>query len=235
MADRISLPAQLAALTAADPDRVMVTCGEEWVTRRELDRLSNRLARDLQARGVGLGDMVTIGLPNSVAWFVAMAAAWKIGAVPQPVSSRLPPRELEAIIDLADSRVVLGVDPGTLGERPCLPVGYAADPSLSDAPLPDVVSPAWKAPTSGGSTGRPKVIVSGDPATLDPDAPSLLGFRPGGCLVMPGPLYHNGPIVWSCGALLTGAHVVVLPRFDAEATLAAIAEHHADVVYLVPP
>jgi bile acid-coenzyme A ligase len=52
--------------------------------------------------------------------------------------------------------------------------------------------------------------------------------------VMPGPLYHNGPIVWSCHALLWGGHVVVLPRFDAEATLAAIATHRADVVYLVP-
>ena len=234
MADRISHPAQLAALTAADPSRPAITCGDERVTRVELDALSNRLAHDLRARGVGPGDMVTIGLPNSVAWFVAMVAAWKLGAVPQPVSSRLPQRELEAIVDLADSRVVLGVDPGTLGERICLPVGYAPDPSISDAPLPDAVSPAWKAPTSGGSTGRPKVIVSGDPATLDPDAPSLLGFRPDGCLVMPGPLYHNGPIVWSCGALLTGSHVVVLPRFDAEATLAAIEEHHADVVYLVP-
>ncbi len=51
---------------------------------------------------------------------------------------------------------------------------------------------------------------------------------------MPGPLYHNGPVVWSCVALLAGAHLVVLPRFDAEATLAAIEEHSVDVVYLVP-
>ena len=234
MADRISHPAQLAALTAADPDRIMVTCGDEQVTRRELDALSNRLARDLRGRGVGRGDMVTIGLPNSVGWFVAVDAAWKLGAIPQPVSPRLPQRELEAIVDLAGSRVVLGADPGTFDGRACLPVGYEADPSISDAPLPDAVSPAWKAPTSGGSTGRPKVIVSGDPATLDPDAPSILGFRPDGCLVMPGPLFHNGPIVWACGALLSGSQVVVLPRFDAEATLAAVDAHHADVVYLVP-
>jgi bile acid-coenzyme A ligase len=40
--------------------------------------------------------------------------------------------------------------------------------------------------------------------------------------------------VWSCFALLHGNHVVVLPRFDAETTLAAMAEHHCDVVYLVP-
>jgi bile acid-coenzyme A ligase len=69
---------------------------------------------------------------------------------------------------------------------------------------------------------------------MDPDAPSALLFSIDGTFVDPGPLYHNGPIVWSCGALLFGNHVVVLPRFDAEATLAAIDQFHADVVYLVP-
>ena len=105
---------------------------------------------------------------------------------------------------------------------------------LDDGPLPDAASPAWKAPTSGGSTGRPKLIVSGDPAQFDTDAAAAAADRCDGCMVMPGPLYHNGPAVWSCQALLAGNHVVVLPRFDAEATLAAIEEYRADVVYLVP-
>jgi bile acid-coenzyme A ligase len=150
------------------------------------------------------------------------------------VSYRLPPAELQAIVELADSRVVVGVDGQVLPDRQCLPAGHVPHPSIEDGPLPDAVSPAWKAPTSGGSTGRPKLIVSGDPATLDPEARSTLGIDPDGCLLMPGPLYHNGPLVWSCVALLAGAHVVVLPRFDAEATLAAIDEHAVDVVYLVP-
>ena len=46
--------------------------------------------------------MITVALPNSVEWFVAFAACWKIGAIPQPVSAKLPARELEAILELAD-------------------------------------------------------------------------------------------------------------------------------------
>jgi len=88
--------------------------------------------------------------------------------------------------------------------------------------------------TSGGSTGRPKLIVSADPAVIDDDADPMLLIRPNGCMVMPGPLYHNGPAVWASRALLAGNHLVLLPRFNAEATLAAIQEHHADIVYLVP-
>jgi bile acid-coenzyme A ligase len=53
-------------------------------------------------------------------------------------------------------------------------------------------------------------------------------------MVVPAPLYHNGPIVWSCSAWLAGSHVVVLPRFDADATLDAIDRYRADTVYLVP-
>lgn len=218
----ISYSKRLTDLAVAAPDRPAITCGEQTVTRAQLDSLSNRMARGLQAKGVETGDMVTIALPNSVEWFVATIACWKLGAVPQPVSSRLPGRELEAIIELANPKVVLGPEP----------LDVPAD--FDDSPLPDAVSPAWKAPTSGGSTGRPKLIVAGDPSMIDPETPSPLLFQQDGSFVMPGPMYHNGPIVWSCGALLYGNHVALLPRFDAEATLAAIDAHSADVIYLVP-
>ena len=44
--------------------------------------------------GVGQGDYVTIVLPNSIQWIQAALAAWKLGAVPQPLSARLPDAEL---------------------------------------------------------------------------------------------------------------------------------------------
>src|SRR4051794_8491900 len=178
--------------------------------------------------------MVTVALPNSVDWFVAVAAAWKLGAIPQPVSAKLPERELAAIVELADPSAVIGVADGAFPGRRCIPAGYGASADIGGGPREAAVSPAWKAPPSGGSPGRPKLIVSGDPALIDPDGPPPLLMTPDGCLVMPGPLYHNGPIVWSCQALLWGDHVVVLPRFDAEATLAAVERYRADIIYLVP-
>src|SRR5690348_363610 len=107
-----SFPKVLADLAAADPDRAAVTCGKQQLTRRELDVAADALARQLQRDGVQLGDMVTIALPNSVDWFVAAVACWKLGATPQPVSSRLPARELAAIVELADPPVVLGAAEG---------------------------------------------------------------------------------------------------------------------------
>ena len=51
---------------------------------------------------------------------------------------------------------------------------------------------------------------------------------------MPGPLYHNGPFVTVFPALMIGAPVVIMPKFDAEETLRLIAKHSATWIYLVP-
>jgi bile acid-coenzyme A ligase len=203
------------------------------MSRAELLKAGYNLAVYLHNQGVREDDMVTVAVPNSIDFFIAYIAAWRLGATPQPISSRLPQRELDAIIDLANSSAVIGADEGSVANRVCVPTGFRA-PDADASHLPYMLSKAWKAPTSGGSTGRPKLIVSGDPAALDPDAPLPLLMQKGGCLVMPGPLYHNGPAVWSCQAWLNGLHVVLLPRFDATGTLEAIQKYKGTVLYMVP-
>jgi len=229
----ISFVNQLRRLAAEKPDSVAITCQDESITRAQLLERGGDLAVHLRSLGVTTGDLVTVALPNSIDWFVSYVAIWLLGATPQPVSSRLPQRELEALIELADPPVVIGAPEGTVTGRHAIPVGFRA-PRADASGLPDVVSPAWKAPTSGGSTGRPKLIVSGDPAAMDETAPPPLMMDPGGCLVMPGPLYHNGPAVWSWQALLNGLSVALMPRFDAEGTLSEIERHRGSVLYMVP-
>lgn len=234
----LSFPARLQALAQELPDASAVTCHDVTLSRSQLESHSNRLAHELASYGVGEGSFVTVAVPNSVDWFVAYLACWKLGAIPQPVSAKLPGRELAAIVELAGSTVVVGAPEEAFAHLPAsivhLPLGHQPPPEFTDATLPDAVSPAWKAPTSGGSTGRPKLIVSGDPALFDDEAPAPLQIASGGCMLVPGPLYHNGPAVWACQALLQGNHVVVLARFEAEAVLASIEAHQVDVAYLVP-
>ena len=112
----ISYSRRLTELAEQHPERPAITCGEQSLTRSELESAANRLARDMAAGGAGEGDMVTIALANSVEWFVAFAACWKIGAIPQPVSAKLPRRELQAILELADPSLVIGVPPELAGE-----------------------------------------------------------------------------------------------------------------------
>lgn len=229
----ISFIQRLEDLASESPSALAVTCGNDTLTRAELMRHGYNLAVHLAAHGTQANDMVTVAVPNSIDFFIAYVAIWRLGATPQPISSRLPQREQDAIIELANSSAVIGVEDGAYPGRTCVPTGFRA-PEADASHLPYVVSQAWKAPTSGGSTGRPKLIVSGDPASFDESLPAPLLMDPGGCLVMPGPLYHNGPAVWSCQALLHGLHVALLPKFDAAQTLETIEKYKGTVLYMVP-
>ncbi|MDP9102227.1 MAG: long-chain fatty acid--CoA ligase, partial [Actinomycetota bacterium] len=102
---------RLASLAAQEPDRPAITCAGASVTRGQLERRTNRLARAYLAAGVTQDSLVTIGLPNGVEFLESAIAVWKCGATPQPVSSRLPRPEREAIIALAEPTLVVGVDP----------------------------------------------------------------------------------------------------------------------------
>jgi bile acid-coenzyme A ligase len=216
----ISYPQRLADHVASDPGHPALTYEQTTLTRAELEALANRTARALASKGAGQDDLVTFALPNGVAFVATTIACWKLGAIPQPVSARLPTRELDAIIELAQPREVVdtaldvdGFDPG---------------------PLPDAVSNPYKAMTSGGSTGRPKLILANQASMIDPDAAPLLGMKLNGTHVMPGPMYHNGPFIWTMTALLAGNHVVLGGKFDAERTLQLVDRYHPDSMYVVP-
>lgn len=230
-----SIPQLLARHAAERPNSPAITCGDDSVTFAELDRRTNRLARAYAGLGVQHGSLVTVAMPNSVGFLESCIATWKLGGVPQPVSHRLPDRERQAIVDLADSVLVVGADPASHPGRTVIGADFVADASLSDEQLPDAVSPTWKAPTSGGSTGRPKLILSGDPGAFDDTAPGFgLSATPGECTLVPGPLYHNAPFGFASLSVLFGHHVVLLPKFDAAATVEAIDRYHPTTVLLVP-
>lgn len=223
-----------AELAQREPDAKAITCEDRTVTRRELELASNRLARSYEAAGVGLGDLVTLALPNSIEFYEALLACWKVGAVPQPVSHRLPQVERQAIVELANSRLVVGAEPQDHPGRRCLPIGWQPDPALSDAPLEERISPIMKAATSGGSTGRPKLILAGTPAVAAPGAGFGAGLKTDDRQLVAGPLYHNSSLVLSILGLTLGQQLVVLPKFDAEKALQAIHRHRITLVNFVP-
>ena len=219
----------------ARPDQPALTVeGESSLTWLELDRRTNQLARALRGLGVAEGDFVTIALPNSIGFVESTLATLKLGAIPQMVSYRLPDRERIAIVELANSRLVVGAEPRAHPGRHCLSSPPERDEDADDSALPVVVSASWKAPTSGGSTGRPKLIVAGAPAVVDDDGEPPLLIPRDGTLLIPGPLYHNAPFVNTMMGLFYGSHVVILRRFDALLTLDMLERYRADFVLLVP-
>jgi bile acid-coenzyme A ligase len=230
---KVSYGAALGRLAAQEPERVAAICGAERITRAELDRRSNRLARAYAQRGVGPESRVALALPNTLEFLVSCMAIWKLGGSPQPISARLPAKEREQIIALSQPALIVGVADGEYPRFASVPPGFAPDPSLSDGPLPDVVAQNVRTMTSGGSTGRPKLIVDLTPALCDPEVAENF-MQVGGVAFAPGPLYHAGPFIvaWQC--ILSGGTLVLMERFDAEQALALVEEHRVDWALFVP-
>ena len=183
--DRVALSSILAHHTGQSPSRNALILDDGAVTYGELDVRTNRRARMLAAHGVEQGDFVTVALPNGLEFYETVFALWKLGAVPNIVAAKLARPEMEAILDIVRPRLFIGAPP-----RPGVPV-MAGDRSELDRysaeALPEVISPHWKAMTSGGSTGRPKVIVDAMPGAWNPEE-GFLGQRPGDVILNPGPL-----------------------------------------------
>ena len=235
---QVAIGTAIGMAADADPDRPALTHNDRTLTRRELDLRTNRLARAYEALGVKQDSLVTIALPNGIGFFEAAIACWKLGATPQPVSAKLPAAELEAIIDLADPPVVVGIaasaGEGASAGRVCLPVDFEPDPSISDAPLDERIASSWKAPTSGGSTGRPKLILSGTRGVTQLGVGGAFGVPYDSVVLVPGALYHNAPFQFAAIGLFRGSHVIVTTRFDPVETLELIERHRVAWMWVVP-
>jgi bile acid-coenzyme A ligase len=225
----------LAARARAAPNRPLVTCNGATATRRQLDLASNRLGRAYEALGVRHGSLVAIALPNGIEFFRAAFAVWKLGAVPLPLSHALPDAERTAIVELAGCDLVVGAVSASHPGRVCLPRDFRPDPALSCEPItPPRIAPSWKAPTSGGSTGRPKIIVAGQDGNIDPGLGRRYGMLPDGVMLLPGPLYHNAPFTQAMLGAFLGNHIIVLERFEPRTCLEAIGKYGVQWVSLVP-
>ncbi|HLY81067.1 MAG TPA: AMP-binding protein [Caulobacteraceae bacterium] len=229
----LSFGARLSQIAAEKPDAPALTDASQTLTWAEFDRRTNRIARGLAKAGVTFGDVVSIALPNTSAYLEVAFGLWKAGATPQMLSYRLPKHEADAVLDLAGAPILV-TDGSVESSRPNFSAEALYELGEDDGPLPDVTAPVFKAATSGGSTGRPKLIMSGLPGLAIATGGPVYRIGPDDTCVIPGPLYHNAPFVCSSNALTQGAHVVLMPRFDAEETLRNVDAHKATWLYVVP-
>ncbi len=229
----ISIGARLAQLAEKKASAPAITDDARSLSFAGLNAIANRLARAYEKVGVKPGDLVTVGLPNGVDFVAACEGLWKLGATPQPISHRLPAAEAKAVMNLAESPILVALSTFE-SDRPRYEVVDLLALSDDASEPEDRAAPVWKAPTSGGSTGRPKLILSGGAGVYNEVDRAAYGAADGEVMIQPGPLYHNGPFSTVFAGLMQGAHVVLLPRFDAEATLAAVERNRGTWLYVVP-
>jgi len=223
-----------ADLARCRPDDVALVADDATLSWSALDRSANRCARALAGHGARIGDLVLLALPNSAAMMVCVVACWKLGVTPMLVPYRSTPGELRDLIALGKPSLLVLKDEVAAQFPGALTADSLLAEDQDDADLPVAIAPSLKAPVSGGSTGQPKLILSTSPGVIDLGGALLYDLDASTVMLMPAPLYHNGPFAAAASALAVGGRVVVMPKFDAEEVLRRIERERATWVYLVP-
>jgi len=203
-----------------------------------LETWSNRLAHRLVDDGVKQGAFVAIILPTCIEHFVASIAAHKLGACPMPINVRMPAAERDALIELGEPVAIVADAPELQGiTRDEMSQLFTNTQLFSGDQLPEAVPQPAKAVASGGSTGKPKLIVSPGafayPRRGHPLGP-ILRLEENDMMYSPGPLYHNAPFLFSLITLFQGGRVLINERFRAERCLDLIEKFKPTVLNLVP-
>src|SRR5580658_9549237 len=239
-------PRGLAAIAAADPERVALVCGDSRISFARLDRAANAMAHLFARAGVGPGDRVAVMLGNGPEAFAAWYGAARRGALVVPVSTRLTAPEASYIV--SDSGAIVLVHDGSPAAAATVTTtavtGVTVEPSVLvegvDTPPDDdyLGTPVTTMSYTSGTTGRPKGIIRpAPPATREaPPNPfaAFWGLLPHDVHLMCGPGYHMAPAAYSQMSLNEGGTVVIMTKWDATEALRLIEAERVTTAQMVP-
>ena len=247
-----NLAANLADTVRAYADRVAVRVGDAVMTYRQLDEASARVARLLHERGLRPGDRAGIMLPNLAEFPVVYYGVLRAGGIVVPMNPLLKAREVAYY--LGDSGAGLAFAWHAFAEEarggaqraqaeiivvepagfPELLASVAPDDDVADRDGDDTAVILY----TSGTTGQPKgaelthgnlrsntEVARADIVRAGPDDVIFGGL----------PLFHVfGQTVALNVAVVAGACLTLVPRFDAQHALRIIADHRVTVFEAVP-
>ncbi|MEV0384162.1 AMP-binding protein [Nonomuraea sp. NPDC050643] len=222
--------------------RAAMVTGSSVLSFADLDRLSDQVAAGLAHRGIRIGDVVVLALPDGPEFVICYVAAAKIGAVTAGVGAGRAglPAELDPTLVITAPRVLpamAGLDVVTLplrrGPRPFDPAvlgGLRRDEAPPPPFPPDPGRPVVITFTSG-RTGPPKGVVFGN-RQLEAIRAHGAGARwgTGDARLVPYGLGRIGFATRLPVFLQTGRTCHVLPEWSPEAALRELREHGIGVL-----
>lgn len=224
----------------------------ETLSYGELERFANQGAHLFRALGIQNGDTIAIWLPNLPDFHILYWAAQRAGLYITPIATALTADEASYIVGNCGAKLlvsggeIVGLK-GLLANRPNGLIHYyglaewrATIAHMPDTPISDE-KPGFHMVYSSGTTGRPKGIRLPLPEGDVTDAHMLAqrsaanyGTNPATVYLSPAPLYHTAPLAFTTSCHRLGATVIVMPKFDPEEALKAIARYKVSITQMVP-
>jgi long-chain acyl-CoA synthetase len=227
------------------------------VTYGELAAAADAYGRGLQALGLGVGDCITVMLPNSIELVALYFAAMECGLYIVPINWHLTGHEIAYIVEDSESKVFVGherfaeaasIAAASLPDDARFAVGDIAGfrplSALEQRPgRPDNRTQGAPMVYTSGTTGKPKGVKR--PLTgTDPDqvpvqaAGFFAGFRiqpfDDNVHICGSPLYHTAVLNFVGISIQLGHTVVLMDKFDAEEMLRLIDKHRVTHSHMVP-
>ena len=229
----MNLAASLARNAADSPDRVAIHLGDQTTSYRELDDQSARVAGLLAARGIAPGTPIGIMLPNVPEFASVYYGILRTGAVVVPMNPLLKAREIAYYLGDSGAPVIFAwhvtAPEVEIGAKEAGAEAILVDP----ATFPDILATASPAPQvvdraaydtavvlyTSGTTGHPKgaeLTHANLINNVEVSAADLFQLGPDDVIFGGLPLFHAfGQTCTLNAAIMTGASLTVLPRFDA--------------------
>ncbi|PZD96000.1 peptide synthetase [Paenibacillus sambharensis] len=211
---------RLRAISAQYPDRIAVSDQAGAVTYAELDRRSDWIARKLLYCGISEGDKVVVSLDQSVELITIITAVSKAGGTYIPVDPKYPLERIAFVLDDSQAAYIIT----SLQDVPSKHKLQRISPTElsvedSDASLDSLVLPTRAANQAyviytSGTSGQPKgvMVPSRNIVSLIEATEQEFRLSPKDVWTM----FHSASFdfsVWEMwGCLLTGGHLVVVPR-----------------------
>jgi acyl-CoA synthetase (AMP-forming)/AMP-acid ligase II len=242
----------LRTQAAEHADRPLVRWQDESLTFAEFDRRTDRVAAGLAELGIRPGDVVSVMLPNSLAFLEAWWGILKAGGVFGPVNPVFSAAEAAYVVGHSQAVAVVTDANGAalLGSRrdelPRLEHLVSVDDGSFDALRRSAGEPPEVTRERGdlaallytsGTTGKPKgaMLSHGNVIANAWMAAELLPLAPGDRLGMILPLFHaNAQIATFVVPLMVGCEVVMWERFSAKTFWATIEELEPVSISAVP-
>jgi fatty-acyl-CoA synthase len=239
-----TLAGGVAAGAARYPTATAIVDEQGELGYAELWAASDGVARGLQRRGVGPGTTVGILARNHRGFVLDLVAAAKLGAdlvflntgfagpqladvvASEGIDTVLHDDEFTSIVESCGARVAVGET-----EIDELAANHSAVPMR-----PLTRRPGRTVILTSGTTGRPKGAARSSMGGADSlgSILSTIPVRARDTVVVAAPAFHAWGLAHLGMGLGLSSTMVLDPRFDAERTVAAVAEHRADGLVVVP-